>query len=132
MLLVNQVRSMMVKLQPHKVQNKTKVKELVLKLRKEPSRKVERRRKSKPMLRARKKLKKAKMLMSRTRISSLERKMIRMNSNLSLVSVREVFKLFSQLRMIRKLNSRKSLLKILITQRRIQMVISTCFLRRIT
>jgi hypothetical protein len=114
------------------VQNKTKVKELVLKLRKEPSRKVERRRKSKPMLRARKKLKKAKMLMSRTRISSLERKMIRMNSNLSLVFVREVFKLFSQLRMIRKLNSRKSLLKILITQRRIQMVISTCFLRRIT
>jgi len=132
LLLTSLVRLMMVKLKPYKVKNRANKKEL-LKLRKESSRRVElRRMRLSPMLRARRQLKKVKRLISKTRISSLERKMKRMNSNPSPVSVREVFKLFSQLRMTRKLNSRKLHLKIIITQPKILTDISTCLLKRIT
>jgi len=110
------------------MKTKVKLKEL-LKLRKGPSRKVERRKKSKQLLKVKSQLQKLKKLTSKAKISSLVK---RMNSNLKLVSVREVYRLFSQLKMTRKLDSRKLLLKIHIIQPRIIMDILTCLLKRTT
>jgi len=110
------------------MKTKVKLKEL-LKLREGHSRKEERRKKSKQLLKVRSQLQKLKKLTSKARISSLVK---RMNSNLKLVSVREVYRLFSQLKMTRKLDSRKLLLKTHIIQPRIIMDILTCLLKRTT
>lgn len=128
MLLVNLVKSKIVNLKLNKMKTKVKLKEL-LKLREGHSRKVERRKKSKQLLKVRSQLQKLKKLTSKARISSLVK---RMNSNLKLVSVREVYRLFSQLKMTRKLDSRKLLLKTHIIQPRIIMDILTCLLKRTT
>jgi len=98
---------------------KTKARlKVLLKLKKEPSKRLKTKRRSKQQLRVRRQLQKVKMLILKAKINSSAK---RMNLNLSLVSVREVCKRFSQLRMIRKQNSRKLLSKILITQLRILM-----------
>ena len=128
MLLVNLVRSKIVNLKLNKMKTKVKLKEL-LKLREGHSRKVERRKKSKQLLKVRSQLQKLKKLTSKARISSLVK---RMNSNPKLDSVREVYRLFFQLKMTRKLDSRKLLLKTHIIQPRIIMDILTCLLKRTT
>ena len=99
---------------------KTKARlKVLLKLKKEPSKRLKKiKRRSKQQLRVRRQLQKVKMLILKAKINLSVK---RMNLNLSLVSVREVCKRFSQLRMIRKQNSRKLLSKILITQLRILM-----------